>query len=442
MKRNICFIISLVLTCHILLLSQRAEAQRKEVYAITNAKIVPITGPVIEGGTVVIKDGKIAAVGKNVSVPGGAKVINARGLWVYPGMIDSNTVIGLTEVSSVAATTDVSEIGDINPQVKAIIAINPASEIIPVTRVNGITTVLTVPRGGLLSGQAALINLDGWTWEEMLLKAPVGIQFTFPSIVSGRSFDPATFQVRERSFEEARRQRDERLGRVKKLFADARAYAKAKGASAGSSAGTPSDRRVEIDPVLESLIPVVNGELPLIVSADDARDIKAAVEFAEEQKVKIIISGCADASKVAKLLKEKNIPVVLGPVLALPRNEDDPYDSSYTKAKALYEAGVKFAFSTGEAANSRNLPYHAAMAVAFGLPRDEALRALTINPAEIFGVADRIGSIEVGKIANLVVWDGDPLEIRSEVRYLFINGKLVPLTTKHTELYEKYRNRP
>jgi imidazolonepropionase-like amidohydrolase len=182
--------------------------------------------------------------------------------------------------------------------------------------------------------------------------------------------------------------------------------------------------------------------VPLIVAANEERDIRAAVEFAEEQKVKIILSGGLEAPRVAQLLTEKNIPVLFGPVLSLPRREDDPYDSVFTAPKQLFDAGVKFAFLTNDAANVRNLPYHAAMAVAFGLPREEAVKALTIYPAEIFGVADRLGSIEVGKIANLVVWDGDPLEIRSQVRYLFINGKPVPLTSKHTQLYERYRNRP
>jgi imidazolonepropionase-like amidohydrolase len=424
-----------------------AWAQRGETYAITNARIVPITGPVIERGTVVIRDGKIAAVGRNVSIPAGARVINAQGMWVYPGFIDSGTTIGLTEIGQVPATVDVNEIGDFNPQLKAIVAVNPSSEIIPVTRVNGITTVLTTPRGGILAGQAALINLDGWTWEEMLVKSPVGITFNFPTIASGRFFDPETFQPRERSFEEARRQREERLQRVRRLLDDARAYAKAKraaeaGVPEGNAANARDRQSLLVNPVLEALVPVVEGTLPLIVVANDARDIKAAVEFAEEQKVKIIISGGLEAPKVASLLKEKNIPVLLGPVLSLPRNEDDPYDSTFTAAKQLYEAGVKFAFLTNDAANARNLPYHAAMAVAFGLPRDEALRALTISPAEIFGVADRLGSIEVGKIANLVVWDGDPLEIRSRVRYLFINGRPVSLETKHTQLYERYRNRP
>lgn len=413
-------------------------AAQEATYAIKNARIVPITGPEIERGTVVIRNSRIAAVGANVSIPANARVIEASGLAVYPGMIDSGTSIGLTEIGQVRATVDTSEIGEFNPHLKAIIAIHPDSEHIPVARVNGITTVVSRPSGGVLAGQAALINLDGWTWEEMVLKAPVGIVFNFPSIQSGRMFDFETFQVQERSYQKAKQERDEKLDKIRRLLSDARAYAQAKEAKMKN----PSLPEVTVDHVLEALVPVIKGEWPLIVSANQERDIKRAIEFAEEQKVKMILSGGADAWKVTSLLKEKGIPVLLGPILRLPQTEDEAYDQPFTTAKALYEAGVKFAFQTGDAANVRNLPYHAAMCVAFGLPRQEALKALTIYPAQIWGVAEQVGSIEVGKLANLVVWDGDPLEIRSQVKYLFIKGRQIPLTSKHTELYEKYRNRP
>jgi imidazolonepropionase-like amidohydrolase len=437
MKRQpITFIAILIL---VNLISLRlGQATQDQVYAIRNAKIVPVIGAEIQRGTVVIRNGRIAAVGANVSIPGNARVIDARGLAVYPGMIDSGTTIGLTEIGQVRATIDTTELGEFNPHMRAIVAIHPESELIPVARVNGITTVVSRPSGGVFSGQAALINLDGWTWEEMMLKAPIGIVFNYPSIQSGRSFDFATMQVQERSFQTAKKERDERLDKTRRLLDDARAYAKAKEAKAKN--GLLPD--VEVNHTLEALIPVVKGELPLIVSANQERDIKSAIEFAEEQKVKMILSGGAAAWKVASLLKEKNIPVLLGPILRLPQTEDEPYDQPFTVAKTLHEAGVKFAFQTNDASNARNLPYHAAMCAAFELPREEALKALTIYPAQIWGVADQAGSIEVGKLANLVVWDGDPLEIRSQVKYLFIKGKQIPLTSKHTELYEKYRKRP
>lgn len=410
-----------------------SPAAQQPVYAIKNAQIVTMAGPTIERGTVVIRNGRIAAVGANVTIPGNAQVIEAAGLAVYPGMIDSHTSIGLTEIGQVRATVDTTELGEFNPHMRAIVAVHPASELIPVARVNGITSVITRPAGGILSGQAALINLDGWTWEEMALKPSVGIVFNYPSLRSGRFFDFNTFEFQERSFERAKRERDEKLDKIRKLLDDTRAYIKAKEAQS---------RSLKPDHVLEALIPVVKGDMPLIVSADRQRDITSAIEFTSEQKVKMILSGGDEAWKVASLLKEKNIPVLLGPVLSLPNEEDEPYDQPFTTAKKLLDAGVKFAFQTGDSSNSRNLPYHAAMCVAFGLPREEALKALTIYPAQIWGVADQIGSIEVGKLANLVVWDGDPLEIRSQVKHLFIKGRSIPLTSKHTELYERYRRRP
>ncbi|MCS6804790.1 MAG: amidohydrolase family protein [Acidobacteriota bacterium] len=410
-----------------------SSAAQGPVYAIKNAQIVTMAGPPIERGTVVIRNGRIAAVGANVSIPGNAQVIEAAGLAVYPGMIDSHTSIGLTEIGQVRATVDTTELGEFNPHMRAIVAVHPASELIPVTRLNGITSVITRPAGGTLSGQAALINLDGWTWEEMALKPSVGIVFNYPSLRSGRFFDFNTFEFQERSFERAKRERDEKLDKIRKLLDDTRAYIKAKEARS---------RSFNPDHVLEALIPVVKGDMPLIVSAERQRDITSAIEFTSEQKVKMILSGGDEAWKVASLLKEKNIPVLLGPILSLPNDEDEPYDQPFTTAKKLLDAGVKFAFQTGDSSNARNLPYHAAMCVAFGLPREEALKALTIYPAQIWGVADQIGSIEVGKLANLAVWDGDPLEIRSQVKHLFIKGRSIPLKSKHTELYERYRNRP
>ncbi len=431
-------IIAILVTLMALGLGAIGQATPSATIVIKNARIVPITAPDIERGTVVIRNGRIAAVGAHVSIPGRARIIDARGLAVYPGMIDSGTRLGLVEIGAVRATIDTTELGEFNPHMRAIIAIHPESELIPVARVNGITTVVSKPSGGIFSGQAALINLDGWTWEEMELKAPVGIVFNYPSIRSGRFFDFSTFQFKERSYQKAKKERDEKLKKIRKLLDDARAYAKAKEARATD----PSLPPLKTDHVLEALIPVIRGEWPFIVEANLERDIKSAIAFAEEQNVRIVLSGGADAWKVASLLKEKNIPVILGPILRLPQREDEPYDQPFTTAKTLYEAGVLFAFQTNDAANVRNLPYHAAMCVAYGLPREEALKALTINPAKIWGVADMVGSIEVGKLANIVVWDGDPLEIRSQVKYLFIKGRQIPLTTKHTELYERYRNRP
>lgn len=225
------------------------------------------------------------------------------------------------------------------------------------------------------------------------------------------------------------------MERLKSFFRDAEAYAKAQEASRKAGTYLPVDLK------LEALAAAIRGEVPVVLHVDREEEIKAAVEFAEEFKLKAILAGAGDAARTVDLLKSKNIPVILGPILSLPRREDDPYDSIFTTAKVLHEAGVRFAIQSNSSSDVRNLPYHAAMAAAYGLPKEEALKAITLYPAQLFGVADKLGSIEPGKIANLIVTDGDPLEIRTQVKYLFINGRPVSLKTRHTELYEKFLQR-
>jgi imidazolonepropionase-like amidohydrolase len=413
-----------------------AEAQG-DTYAIRNARIFPVTGPVIERGTVVISGGKIGAVGASVSVPGGANTIDGSGLSVYPGMIDAGTVLRLTEVSSIAGTVDTSELGDNNADIHVDVAIHPASSHIGVTRVVGITTVLTAPRGGLISGQSALINLDGWVPKEMVLKSPVAMHVSWPGGGGGGGGGFGGGGQR-RSPAEVRREQDRQIESLKKILRDAKAYSDAKEARSKDS----TLPRQSTDLKMEALIPVVKGQLPMVVSANEERAIKAVIAFADEMKLKVILAGGIEAYKLADQLKAKNIPVIVGPVLRMPANEDDPYDAAFANAGILSRAGVKIAFQTGDSAHVRDLPYNAGMAAAFGLPRDEALKAVTINPAEIFGVADKIGSIEQGKVANIIVTNGDPLEVLTTVKHLFINGKPVPLASRHTELYEEYRARP
>src|SRR3989442_2489205 len=408
-----------------------------ETYAIRYARIVTVTGPVIENGTVVITNGKIAAVGPNASVPSGAKVIDARGLSVYPGMIDADTEIGLTEIGSVAGSVDTNEIGDNNANIHVDVAVRPDSSHIAVTRVNGVTTVLTAPRGGLIAGQSAILNLDGWTPREMVLKSPVAMHINWPGGGGGGRGEFGGFG-QQRSATELRREQDRQIENLKKILRDAAAYGDAKDARA-KDPGLPKQ---EVDLKLEALIPVVRGQMPVVINVSLERDIKAAIAFVGEMKLKAIISGGIEAYKVADQLKAKNIPVIVGPVLRLPVKEDDPYDAAFTNAGILSKAGVKIAFQTNDSAYSRNLPYHAGMAAAFGLPKEEALKAVTIYPAEILGIADRVGSIEQGKIANRIVTDGDPLEIRTQIKHVFINGRDIPLTSRHTELYEKYKARP
>jgi len=414
-----------------------AAAPPSSAYVIQNARIVTVTGPVIERGSVVVEGGKITAVGASVSTPAGATVIDASGLSVYPGMIDAGTALGLAEISSVAGSVDEAEIGDNNANIHVDVAIRADSSHIPVTRVNGITTALTEPRGGVIAGTSSLIDLDGWTAKDMIVKSPVAMHINWPG-ADPRGGEFASFGRAERPVVEMRKEADKKIDELRKILNDAKAYADAKDARAKD----PSLPKQDLDLKLEALIPLVRGQMPAIIMATSERDIKKAIEFAGEMKIKMILSSGVEAYKVTDLLKAKNIPVLVGPVLRLPEHEDDPYDASFTNAGILNKAGVKIAFQTLDSAHVRDLPYHAGMAAAFGLPKDEALKAVTIYPAEILGVADKVGSIDPGKIANLIVTDGDPLEIRTQIKYLFIDGRQIPLTSRHTELYDKYKARP
>jgi imidazolonepropionase-like amidohydrolase len=407
-------------------------------FAIRGARIVTVSGADIENGTVVIANGKIAAVGANVSVPAGAHVIEGRGLIVYPGMIDLGTSMGLVEITEQGATgwVDTQEVGEMNPNSRAFYGINPHSSHIAVTRVNGVTTVLSSPQGGIISGQSAFINLLGSTAPEMALDRAAALVINYPR--SGGGGGGGGFFFAQQPAGDAATQRDRQLDQIRKAMRDADAYARAIDA-ANADAKLP---RPDRDVVLESLVPYARGMKPVIFRADRESDIRGAVRFAEEMKLKPIILGGDDAWRAASFLKEHNVPVILTNVLDPPSREDDNYDINYESASKLQAAGVQFAISTGDiAAVVRDLPYHAGMAASFGLSKVEALKAVTLYPAQIIGMGSQLGSIDVGKIANIVVTDGDILEARTNVRHLFINGREVPLVSKHTELYNQFKDR-
>lgn len=404
---------------------------KKALVAIRNATIYPVTSAPIPNGTIVFDKGVITAVGTNVTVPAGATVIDGSGLSVYPGLIDAGSQVGLQEMSSVAGTVDTAELGDINPNARAEVAINPHSNVIPVTRVNGITSAVVEPEGGMISGSSAMVQLAGWTPQEMTLKAPLAMHIHFPRLRSGFGFDDQPQD--EEAEKEARKNYTKNIDKLRDTFRDAQAYAKAAAAKS---------RRFDRDLTLEAMIPVVEGRVPVVMHANLERDIRAALKFADEFKLKVILADAEDAARVIPDLKSRNIPVILGPILALPTHEDDPYDLLFTNAKALLDAGVPFAIQSGDAHNARNLPYHAAACAAFGLPKDEALKSITISPARIFGVADKVGSLEVGKLANVILTDGDPLEIVTHVKRLFIGGEEISLDSYQTLLYEKFSKRP
>jgi imidazolonepropionase-like amidohydrolase len=418
------------------------EKPAAPIYAITHAKLITLAGSPIDDGTVVIKEGKIAAIGSGIEVPAGAQVIDAKGLEVYPGLFDPITQMGLSEIGAVGSTVDTAETGQINPDVVAATAVFPSSEHIPVTRASGITEVLAVPGSGgfdsfggrgLLAGQASAIHMAGWTIDEMQIKRSVAMVINWPTI-NTQSFDFSTFSRKQKPFAEAKADYEKQVNQLTEILDSARHYAQAMGH------GGPSD--FERDVKLEALVPVVRGQLPVLVFADRARDIRNAVEYCDKHKLRMILAGGEEAYKVKDLLRSKDVPVILRPVLTYVDEEDDPYDRLLTQPAELAAAGVKIAFGSFDNSFARRLGQNAAIAIANGLSPEQGLKAVTLNPAQIFGLADQLGTLQVGKTANIIVTNGDPLELTTDVKYLFIRGQLTSLENRHHRLYEKYLNRP
>ncbi len=395
--------------------------------AIKGARIIPVVGEDIPDGTILIKGSRIEALGKDIPVPPGTKIVDVSGLSAYPGMIDGYCYLGLSEIVSVAATNDYRETGRINPQVRATEALRPDSIHIPIARANGITAALVAPSGGLIAGQGGLIKLTGWTPEEMIIKSSVTMQIEFPGL-------PGAGYRRERA---PREDASKLVAELQDWLNKARYYQKTKEA-AKRNLLLPYP---EFDEKLEFLIPVANGELPVMISVQAEKDILAAIQFVREEKLKAIFYGVSQGWKVAAELKAADIPVVFGSLNDMPPSWEDGYDALLRNPSVLQKAGVRIAFSSRSASSAKDLPYHAAKAAAFGLDKREALKAVTISPAQIFGVSDIMGSLEKGKLANIVLADGDLLELRTNIRKVFIEGKETDLSNRFTELLEKYKNR-
>jgi len=397
---------------------------------LRGATIHPVAGPVIPSGTIVFEGGKITAVGAEAAAPAGAEVIDVAGKHIYPGLISANTVLGLTEIAAVRATIDINEAGAINPNARSASSINPDSELLPVTRSNGILTAHAVPEGGLISGQSAVLRLDGWTPQEMTVKSPAAMHVRWPNMTidrNPRSAKPVDVQQREIEREQKK---------IRDAFEIARSYWHAR------KSGNPDFKS---DLRWEAMMPVFDGQLPLFVHAVTLAQMEAALAWAREAQVKITLVGGNDAWRLAGQLKETDTPVIISLATALPLRRDDAYDSAFSNAARLHEAGVRFCLATGgrtsEAPHERSLPYEAAMAAAFGLPRDEALKSLTLYPAQLLGVADQLGSLEVGKAATLIVTTGDPLDYPHRVEAAFIDGRRIDLTNRQTRLRDKYQER-
>jgi imidazolonepropionase-like amidohydrolase len=388
-------------------------AEQAAPVALRGGTVHTVSGATLDGATVLLRDGKIAAVGSEVEIPDGAQIVDVTGRHVYPGLIACGTRLGLVEIGAVRATRDGREVGELNPNVSALTSVNPDSELIPVTRANGIALAVTHPDGGLVSGSSALIRLDGWTNEDLAVEDPLGVHVRWPQMhVDGENAD------------ELRKARDASIRRIRDLFEDARVYD-----------GDPVDLR------LAALVPCLRGERPVFLHANEERQILAALDFAEELELRAVLVGGRDAPRVVERLRELSVPVVYGRIAQLPSRRDDDPDAVFAAPARLQAAGVRFAIAGFETSNARNLPYQAGLAAAHGLDPGEALRAITLYPAQILGVDDRYGSVEVGKSATLIVTDGDPLEVATQVERMWIDGRAVDLSSRHTQLYDKYTER-
>lgn len=427
------FLLALLLTSSATLIASVAVASdqipgapQKKPIALVNAVVHTLTGQPISECTLVFDAGKITDIGHRMQPPAGAEVIDLKGKHVYPSLIESHSQIGLTEISSTRATLDFAETGSINPNVSAHVAVNPDSELIPVTRANGVLIAVSAPAGGLVSGKASVMQLDGWTYEDMTLKADTALVINWPQMTSRAR--PGNARQEDRTDEN----RNQPLKDLRELFDHARTYSKARPANPASQS---------FDSRLASMLPVIEGRIPLLVAADRADQIQSAVAFGVEQNVKVIIFGGYDAEACSELLRRYNVPVIIDAIHKDPRRDHEDYDAAYTLPERLRQAGVKFCISgsgRSETWNTRNLPYQAATAAAYGLPYDDALRSVTVWPAEILGIADRVGTLEKGKDATLFVSDGDPLETETHITAAWIQGRKVDLTSRHTQLFDKY----
>lgn len=390
-----------------------------------------VANGVLANTDLLFEDGRISQIGKDLKPPENTEVIDVTGKRVYPGLIAPYSILGITEIGSLRATQDIEEVGDINPEVKTEVAYNPDSEIIPTVRSNGVTTALICPREGygargLISGRSSLVYLDGWTVEDAMVKSLVGLHVFWPRLSVSHS------DRSRRSAEEQTQGIKDRKSRLRETFEQAQAYARA----------VAADPTLSIDIRWEAMKPVFSRELPVIVDADDVRQIEEALAFAREFGFRLIIAGGKDSWRVADRLSRERVPVILGRTQSMPLREDDPYDQTYALPGILHRAGVRFCLGYESYAGTRNLPFQAGQAAAYGLPHEEALRSVTLSPAEILGVADQLGSLEVGKAATIVVSDGDLLDNRTNsVVFEFMAGRRVDLDSKHKELYRKYRDR-
>ena len=398
---------------------------------IKGGTIHTVSHGILRNADILFDNGKIISVGHELTVPDDTTMIDATGKHVFPGLISAGSTLGLQEIGAVRATRDYAEVGDINPNVRANVSYNPDSELIPISRSNGILLALSVPRSGRISGTSSLMMLDGWTWEDATLKHPVGLHLFWPSMDQ-----PKIKREKKKKEQDKKDSRLKAIQKVDDLFQEARAYLKLK---ENNSASYKHDVR------LDGMLPVIEGDIPVFIHANEVRQIEAAVYWADRQNIRMVLVGGKDSWRVTELLQERDIPVIYTQTHSTPMRRFENYDQTFITPSLLYEAGVRFCISNSESSfqtpHIRNLPYHAAKAASYGLPWEEALRSITLSTAEILGVEDRIGSLEVGKDATFFIADGDILDVRTEVTAAFIQGKQIDLDDRHKMLYTKYQEK-
>ena len=423
-------LISFLLTVSISANEQIPAPPQKNPILLKNGYIHTVSKGTIEG-SILFEKGKITRIAKYITPPKDCEIIDLNGKHVYPGMIAAVSGLGLIEINAVAVTNDHSERGDFNPNVRTNVAFNPDSEIIPTTRSNGILIANIIPNSGLVSGQSSVMMLDGWTWENATLSSPSGLHINWPNMNSIAKNDYEKNMLKTAK---------EHLKSLESIIKDARAYARLRQTKSRSAENYHDE-----DLRWESMIPYVNKKLPIYVHANEVKQIEAAISWSVRHSLKIIIVGGKDAWRTTDLLIKNRIPVIYESVTSLPYRRFEDYDQAYKTPSILYEKGVQFCISqygsAGSAYQARNLPYQASMAASYGLPKEAALRSITLSAAEILGIDKKVGSLETGKDATLFISNGDPLEIRTNILQAYIQGKKVDMGDRHKSLYSKYKEK-
>lgn len=419
------FVISLVLCS-----DQIPAPEQSHPILLQGGTLNTVSDGILENTDILFESGIITKIGKKLKVDSYTEIIDASGKYIYPGLISSGSVLGLQEVGAVRATRDYAETGSVNPNVRANVSYNPDSELIPISRSNGILLALSVPKSGLISGQSSLMMLDGWTWEDATLKHPVGLHLFWPNM------KVRTGHHIKKSIKKQKKERLKSLQKIDDLFKTARAYQKTKKSNSSS---------FKHDLKLEGMLPVLEGKIPIFIHANEVRQIESAIHWVKQQNLKMVLVGGKDSWRLTDLLKDNEIPVIYTQVMSNPTRRFEDFDQSYKTPMLLHDAGIQFCISNSESSfqtpHIRNIPYHAAKAVSYGLPVDAGLRSITLSAAEILGVGKNVGSLEVGKDATLFISDGDILDIRAQVKQAFIQGKTVDMSDRHKGLYSKYQEK-